>query len=365
MLKLLTKTSPTALKTPIIRSLPRSSSSLLLIRTMSSDNPSVRSNEELKASKLFDVSNFSAVVTGGGTGIGLMITQALVSNGAKVYITGRRQDALNKVVEQYNTGPGKIIALPGDISSKDDVKRLADELASKETKGIHLLVNNAGIARDDNTRFSQAGTPDFASAKAISEHFMQSEPEQWAETFQTNLTAQFFTTMALLPLLEKGRSVSPGYTSSVVNIASISGVMKGTSSGQFAYATSKAGPSFHHVSHIPSMHANLFIPGFIHLTRMMATTFAQTKIRVNCIAPGLFPSEMTAGSSGEDQKSKLDMKMSNPAGRTGHDSDMAACILFLAGPGGLFLNAQVLYPDGGKLAQCAPRSAFDIPADLP
>ena len=82
---------------------------------------------------------------------------------------------------------------------------------------------------------------------------------------------------------------------------------------------------------------------------MMATTFAEAKIRVNCIAPGIFPSEMTAGSSGEDQKSKLDMTMSNPAGRTGHDSDMAACILFLAGPGGLFLNAQVLYPDGGKL----------------
>ena len=81
---------------------------------------------------------------------------------------------------------------------------------------------------------------------------------------------------------------------------------------------------------------------------MMATTFAQAKIRVNCIAPGIFPSEMTAGSSGEDQKSKLDMKMSNPAGRTGHDSDMAACILFLAGPGGTFLNSQVLYPDGGK-----------------
>lgn len=229
---------------------------LTVIRTMSSDNPSVRSNEDLKASKLFDVSNFSAVVTGGGTGIGLMITQALASNGAKVYITGRRQDALNKVVEQYNTGPGKIIALPGDISSKDDVKRLAEELASKESKGIHLLVNNAGIARDDNTRFSKAGTPDWTSAKAISEHFMQSEPEQWAETFQTNIIAQFFTTMAFLPLLEKGRNVSPGYTSSVVNVASISGVMKGTSNGQFAYATSKAGTSSCRKSRGSSMHAH-------------------------------------------------------------------------------------------------------------
>ncbi|CAL8582684.1 hypothetical protein XPA_008335 [Xanthoria parietina] len=217
----------------------------------------------------------------------------------------------------------------GDISNKDEVKRLAQEVASKESKGIHLLVNNAGIARDDNTRFSQAGKPDSTSAQSIAEHMMRSEPEQWAETFNTNITAQYFMTAAFLPLLAKGREVTPGYSTSVVNVASISGVMKGSSMGQFAYATSKA--------------------GLIHLTRIMATTFAEAKIRVNCIAPGLFPSEMTAGSSGDDQKSELKPELSNPAGRPGSDSDMAACILFLAGPGGLFMNAQVLYPDGGNI----------------
>ena len=135
--------------------------------------------------------------------------------------------------------------------------------------------------------------------------------------------------MALLPLLAKGREVTPGYTSQIVNISSISGQMKGSSNGQFAYASSKASAT--------------------HLSRMLATTFASTKVRVNVIAPGIFPSEMTAGDSGEDNKSKLDMNMSNPAGRTGHDSDMAATILFLAGKGGLFYNEQILYPDGGKL----------------
>ncbi|KAL8946825.1 MAG: hypothetical protein Q9222_006833 [Ikaeria aurantiellina] len=286
-----------------------------------------KSNEELKLNKLFDVSKFTAIVTGGGTGIGLMITQALATNGAKVYITGRREEALQSVVDQYNTGPGQIIK--GDISNKDDVKQLAEEVASKESKGIHLLVNNAGIARDDNTRFSKAGKPDSKSAQSISDHLMASEPEQWEQTFQTNITAQYFVTAAFLPLLAKGRDVTPGYSTSVVNVASISGVMKGSSMGQFAYATSKA--------------------GLIHLTRMMATMFAEAKIRVNCIAPGLFPSEMTAGSSGEDQKSELQPKSSNPAGRPGSDSDMAACILFLAGPGGVFLNSQVLYPDGGNI----------------
>lgn len=99
----------------------------------------------------------------------------------------------------------------------------------------------AGIARDNHTRFSVAGKPDFSSAQSISQHFMQSEPEEWQETFNTNIIGQFFITLAFLPLLEKGRELVPGYTSSIVNVASISGVMKGTSSGQFAYATSKAG----------------------------------------------------------------------------------------------------------------------------
>ena len=70
--------------------------------------------------------------------------------------------------------------------------------------------------------------------------------------------------------------------------------MKGSSGGQFAYATSKA--------------------GFIHMTRMLANTLAKAKIRVNSIAPGLFPSEMTTGESGDDQKSQIDKNLTNPAG---------------------------------------------------
>lgn len=106
-------------------------------------------NEQLKGSKLFDVSHVTAVVTGGGTGIGLMITQALVANGAKVYITSRRDEVLKQTETLYNTGPGQIISLQGDVSDKNDIKRLSEEISQKEPKGIQLLVNNAGIARDD------------------------------------------------------------------------------------------------------------------------------------------------------------------------------------------------------------------------
>ena len=82
-----------------------------------------------------------------------MITQALVTNGAKVYITGRRQEVLENTVRTYNTGPGSLHALPGDISTKEGAIQLAKDLSAKESNGIHLLVNNAGIARDDNTKF--------------------------------------------------------------------------------------------------------------------------------------------------------------------------------------------------------------------
>lgn len=74
---------------------------------------------------------------------------------------------------------------------------------------------------------------------------------------------------------------------------------------------------------------------------------------------------MTAGDSGEDNKSTLDMKMSNPAGRPGADADMAASILFLAGPGGVFYNEQILFPDGGMLTSPNDRYSADMDRQYP
>ncbi|RBR10884.1 hypothetical protein FVER53590_01565 [Fusarium verticillioides] len=285
-------------------------------------------NEVLKAAALFDVSHITAVVTGGATGIGLMITQALQSNGAKVYITGRRKEVLEQTQKTYGTGPGSIHVLPGDVSEKDEAVRLAEEVSKKEPNGVHLLVNNAGIAEDDNTKFSSAGEPDTSDAKALSQHFLKTEPEQWADTLKTNVTGPYYMSMAFLPLLAKRHETTPGYSSQIVNVSSISGAMKGSSMGQPAYATSKA--------------------ALTHLSRMIATLTKDVKVRVNVIAPGLFPSEMTTGESDEGNKSNIDKKMTNPAGRPGHDTDMAATILFLAGKGGLFYNGQIVYPDGGS-----------------
>jgi NAD(P)-dependent dehydrogenase (short-subunit alcohol dehydrogenase family) len=140
-----------------------------------------------------------------------------------------------------------------------------------------------------------------------------------SDTMQTNVAAGFFMSMAFLPLLAKGQQNAPnGDTSSVINVSSISGAMKGSSMGQPAYAASKA--------------------AFTHVSRMLATLFKDTKVRVNVIAPGLFPSEMTAGKSDEHNKSQLPEGSTNPAGRKGEDTDMAATALLLASHGGMLLR---------------------------
>jgi NADPH:quinone reductase-like Zn-dependent oxidoreductase len=112
MLRIFSRSIPTA--TSLFKSqsqhLPRTS--YQIVRNMGNGKAA---NEELKGSRLFDVSHVTALVTGGGTGIGLMITQALVANGAKVYITSRREEVLQKTDELYDNGPGQIIPLQGDV----------------------------------------------------------------------------------------------------------------------------------------------------------------------------------------------------------------------------------------------------------
>lgn len=82
-----------------------------------------------------------------------MITQALVANGARVYITGRREGVLQQAVKQYAAGEGSLHYLVGDVSKRDECVRLAEEMQKREPYGLQLLVNNAGIARDDKTKF--------------------------------------------------------------------------------------------------------------------------------------------------------------------------------------------------------------------
>jgi len=291
-----------------------------------------KGNDALGVDHVFDVKGLVAVVTGGATGIGLMCTQALATNGCKVYIIGRRNEVLQKTVELYSEKDGtgaEIVAIQGDVGDKAELQRIVKEIESKEPNGIHLLVNNAGIARD-RTRFKQAPDLDHSDVKAMQSFLWQAEFQEWTETYHTNVSAMYFTSIAFMHLLDKARVATKGYTPSIVNITSISGLMKASSAGQFAYGTSKAAA--------------------IQLTRAMAKEFVDLKIRVNTIAPGVFPSEMTAGESDESNKSELPgFGGSLPAKRAGDEKDMAGCILFLASRAAMFCNGQILWPDGGNL----------------
>jgi NAD(P)-dependent dehydrogenase (short-subunit alcohol dehydrogenase family) len=265
-----------------------------------------------------------ALITGGGSGIGLMATQALAKNGAKVYITGRTEEKLDRVAELYSKNiTGQIIPLAADITQKESIQKLASELSSRE-KALHILINNAGVS--SATQTVEHEDPDELR-KALFED-PSSNMEEWDKTYRTNVVQCFFTTTAFLPLLQKGTDEQRGWSSTVINISSISGIVK-ISQHHFAYNASKAAT--------------------IHLTKMLAHEIASSnlKIRVNNIAPGVFPSEMTAGESDEKQKSQLAKEKYEkiPARRPGKDEDMAGTVLFTAT--NQYLNGQTIVVDGG------------------
>ena len=254
-----------------------------------------------------------------------MATQALAVNGAKVYITGRTKAKLDNVVSTYGKNvSGEIIALPGDISTKEGVSALYDEYAKRE-KCLCILVNNAGISSATTQVESRRG------AEMRSNFFDtdKSTYQDWDQTYNTNVTSTFFTTTAFLPLLEKSSEIHKHWSSTVINISSISGLVK-TAQHHFPYNVSKAAA--------------------VQLTRLLAAEITANglKIRVNSIAPGVFPSEMTTEGSDEDQKSHIPKEKYEekvPARRPGKDEDMAASVLYFAT--NQYLNGQTLAVDGG------------------
>ncbi|KAI0023081.1 hypothetical protein F4780DRAFT_731309 [Xylariomycetidae sp. FL0641] len=292
---------------------------------------------QFDASKLFSVKGFVAVVTGGGSGIGLMATQALSANGAKVYITGRRMEALQKAADAHqpqNGNGGQIIPIgPCDVTNKDDLERLVQDLSKKE-KHIHLLVCNAGIS-GPKAEPKQTEADDLKS-----ELWNKEDTQHWADNFNTNVTSVYFTTVAFLPLLQAGiepKGPLEPFASSVITISSMSGIMR-HAQGHFSYNTAKGAT--------------------VHLTKLMSAEFQKAKIRVNSIAPGYFPSEMTAKSSDDRQKSyvppeKVQEKGHVPLMRPGREEEMGMSVLYLAK--NQYVNGEIIAVDGGVLNVLAGR----------
>jgi NAD(P)-dependent dehydrogenase (short-subunit alcohol dehydrogenase family) len=253
-------------------------------------------------------------------------TKALALNGAKVYIIGRSEDKLENVVKSHGQNiSGEIIPITADITSKSEIARLVKEIESRE-KCLCILINNAGIA--GNTQQTEAKTAEEMKKNLFDDE--SSTFDDWCNTYRTNVPQLFFMTMAFLPLLQKASETQHGYSGTVINISSISGIVQ-SSQHHFGYNASKAAA--------------------IHLTKILAAEVANNglKIRINSIAPGVFPSEMTAGESGSDQKSHIKKEKYEkvPARRPGKDQDMAGAVLFVAA--NQYLNGQTVAVDGGYI----------------
>lgn len=285
------------------------------------------------AHKLFDYTSHVALITGGGTGIGLMCAQALAANGAKVYITSRRQEALDTASKSHDpsSSKGRIIPLRTcDVTSKGDLAALVKEVGEKE-KYISLLMCNAGIG-------GPKADPQSAdsSGEDLKKTLWENEStEQWSQTFDTDVTSVYFTTVAFLPLLQASQKSRGGpfekFVPNVITTSSMSGLMR-HAQGHFSYNAAKAAT--------------------VHLTKMMSAEFQKAGIRVNSIAPGYFPSEMTVKESDEKNKSSLPAEQVADKGhvplmRGGRETEMGMTVLFIGA--NAYLNGVIINVDGGVL----------------
>ncbi|EMC97527.1 hypothetical protein BAUCODRAFT_68069 [Baudoinia panamericana UAMH 10762] len=289
---------------------------------------------EFHAHKLFSLEGYVCVVTGGGTGIGLMASQALAANGAKVYITGRRMEALENAAKSHHPAEGSdvkggqiIPAGPCDVTKKDDLEKLVKEIQSKE-KFIHLLMCNAGVGGPKTV-------PDEEDAGDLKKKLWENESvEEWNDTYKVDVTSVYFTTVAFLPLLQAAIEPNgplPRFAPSVITTSSMSGMMR-HAQGHFAYNAAKGAT--------------------VHLTKLMSAEFQRAGIRVNSIAPGYFPSEMTAKSSDDKQKSELPAEKVQEKGhvplmRGGKEEEMGMTVLYLAKCE--YVNGEIIAVDGGVL----------------
>ncbi|KAF9256012.1 NAD(P)-binding protein [Marasmius fiardii PR-910] len=301
--------------------------------------------QEQHASNLFNLRGVVAVVTGGGSGIGLMISSTLITNGAKVYIIGLKQSDLDRITKIYNEAAekvpesGRMVGLEGDISSKasdarqSEAKRLAEEIGSREPY-VTVLFNNAGILT------GKFVPPTIPSASAyVSAFFDAVQQEDFNDVLNTNSVSAYWMTFAFLPLLEKWKSsteqITKKFVPQVIMTSSMNGWTKdsATSGRSYPYMFSKSAIG--------------------HATSSLAHELLPLGIRVNGIAPGLFASEMSApGSSNEAGVSVVPagtkIAFEVPAIETGGTRrDVGSLALCLVA--NWFINGETVLIDGGTL----------------
>lgn len=250
-----------------------------------------------EAGRLFDLRGKVAVVTGGNRGIGLMIAAGLERAGAGVTIIGRDSEAGARAVDIMR---GRARWIRADLSTEDGVQGAVEQIAEVDA-AVSILVNNAAVV-------TRRPLPETHS-------------EEWDEVLDVNLKAPFYMVREMLPLLEK--AATPDDPSRVINIGSIEG-LRVSGLEHFPYSSSKAG-----------LH---------HLTRTMAKDLGHRHITVNAIAPGVFPTELTAPSIAKRGQQIHD---DTPLRRFGGPEDMVGAVTYLAGSSGSFVTGAVIPVDGG------------------
>ncbi|PBK64202.1 short-chain dehydrogenase [Armillaria solidipes] len=262
------------------------------------------------------------LVTDGGTGIGFTIAKAFAANGAKVYITGRRLDVLEKAAASVTGVSGSIVPLQMDVTEEESLKVGAQHIEGIDGK-LDILVNNAGFA-------GSLRDPDFITKKfAAADPFEPETAQNWADIFALNTIAPFFVVRAFQSLLIKGAHSRPQGTSSVINISSVAAKLNGSGPLSLAYGPTKS--------------------ALEKLTLVLGTSFAgrDIPIRVNALEPGIFASQSTSTEFLESLKTKPvpGSVAPIPARRHGTDAEMGMSAVYLAASD--YTNGAILNVDGG------------------
>ncbi|CRG89151.1 hypothetical protein PISL3812_06187 [Talaromyces islandicus] len=276
------------------------------------------STKAIEVSELFSVKGLIAVISGGGSGIGRMITRALAVNGAeKVYILGRRLAVLEEAAQPF---PEVVIPVECDVTSKDSLQQVADRI-TREAGYINVLWCNSGTSGPESPELNNSSSID-----EFIEYNWRHSFEDYAETFRVNTAGFWYTSIAFLKLLSLGNEKVPGLHSQIISTCSTLGFGRFAATGRFAYGQSKASQ--------------------MHMMKQLSTHLVPYNIRVNMVAPGLFPTDMTSSmtSTGYDVSKLI------PEGRAGSETDIAGVVLFLTSKAGSYMNGNVVVCDGGRLS---------------
>jgi 3-oxoacyl-[acyl-carrier protein] reductase len=236
-----------------------------------------------------------ALITGAGTGIGAACARALAAEGAVVACTSLPTDPYQEVVDGITAAGGRAVGIPLNVTKAEEAEQVVERVA-KELGGVHILLNNAGITDD--------------------QLIMRMKPESWRKVLSVNLDGVFNVTQPAVKVMVRQRE------GRIISVSSVVGLMG--NAGQANYSASKA--------------------GIIGFTKSLARELGSRNITVNAIAPGFIQTAMTDRLNDEQRKALL----ANLAiQRLGTADDIAAVVVFLAGPGGSYITGEVINVSGG------------------